>query len=55
MLRACALTRTGQKDQRGKRLNKYRTDDKPSNKGSEKPLAKRCLGVCVWLFSHISE
>jgi hypothetical protein len=45
----------GQKDQRGKRPNKHHTDDKPSNTGSEKTLAKRGLGVCVWLFSHISE
>jgi hypothetical protein len=45
----------GQKDQCGKRPNKHRADGKPSNKGSEKTLAKRCLGVCVWLFNHISE
>jgi hypothetical protein len=45
----------GHKDQRGKRPNKHHTDHKPSNKGSEKTLAKRGLGVCVSLFSHISE
>src|ERR1700732_1204652 len=45
----------GQKDQRGKRPNKHHTDHEPSNKGSEKTLAKRGLGGCVWLFSHISE
>jgi len=45
----------GQKDQRGKRPNKYHADDKPSNKGSQKTLAKRGLEVCVWLFTHISE
>jgi len=45
----------GQKGQRGKRPNQHYTDDKPSNKGSEKALPKQGLGVCVWPFSHISE
>jgi hypothetical protein len=45
----------GHKDQSGKRPKKRHADDKPSNKGPEKALAKRRLGVCVWLFSHISE
>jgi hypothetical protein len=46
---------SSQKDQRGKRPNKYHADDKPSNKGSERTLAKGRLGGGVWLVTHISE
>jgi hypothetical protein len=45
----------GDKAQRGKRPNKHCADGKPSNKGSEKTFAKRCLGVCVLLFNHTSR
>jgi hypothetical protein len=42
-------------DQHSKRPNKRYSEDKPSNEGSEKAFPKRGLGVCVWIFSHISE
>ena len=35
------------------RPHKHHTDHKPSNKGSEKTLAKRGLEICLWFFSHI--
>jgi hypothetical protein len=45
----------GQKNQRGKRPKKHDADGDPSDKGSEKTLAKRFPGAAVWLFSHTSE
>jgi hypothetical protein len=45
----------GQKGQRSERPKKYHTDRDPTNKGSEKTFAKRCLAARIWLFSHIPE
>jgi hypothetical protein len=46
---------SGKKDQGGKRPKKHHADGKPSTQGTEKTPPKRCLRLCVWLFSHISE
>ena len=43
------------KDQYSKRPKKRPSDEKPSNEGSERDFPKRGLGVCVWVFRHISE
>jgi hypothetical protein len=43
------------KHQRGKRPNEHHAGDNSSNKGTEETLPKRGLGVCVWLWCHISE
>ena len=45
----------GDKNQRGKQPSKHCADGKPSNKGSEKTLAKRSLAGYVWLFNHTSR
>jgi hypothetical protein len=45
----------GHEDQRGKRPKKHRSDDKPTNKGSEEALPKRSHCVCVRHCSHFSE
>jgi hypothetical protein len=45
----------GHKDQRSKRPKKHRSDDKPSNSGSEEARPKRGLGVRVRRCSHTSE
>jgi hypothetical protein len=43
------------KEQHGKRPEKRHSDEKPSNEGSERAFPKRGLGVCIWIFDHISE
>jgi hypothetical protein len=45
----------GHKDKSGNQPNKYCSSKKPSNEGSEKPLAEQGLGVGVWLFSQFPE
>ena len=43
------------KEQRGKGPEKRHSDEKPPNEGSERAFPKRGLGVCIWIFGHISE
>jgi hypothetical protein len=43
------------KDHRSKRPKKRHSDEKPSKEGSKGAFPKRGLGVCVRIFSHISE
>ena len=45
----------GHKDQHSKRPKKRHSDEKPLNEGSQRAFPKRGRGVCVWIFSHISE
>ena len=46
---------SGHNEQRGKRPEKRRTDNEPSENGSDEPLPKRGLAGRVRAFSHISE
>ena len=43
------------KEQHGKRPEKRQSDEKPSNKGSERAFPKRGFEVCIWVFGHMSE
>jgi hypothetical protein len=45
----------GNEKQRGKRPKQQRSEEQPSNKGSETTLPKRGLGACFQRCSHISR